>query len=345
MKLSHVLLTVVAFLCSFLGAAAALGRLVPWPDREQLAIKRDDFGAVKDEVELLVVGSSRVLRGFVPEEFDRECAARGFEVRSYNFGVGGAHELESDRIVRGLLALRPARLRYVLLEYQRPQPYRIGLSSRLSDRSVFWHTPRQFLTACRHVFAVDAPFVRQLEQVWHHLLPTLAHVTGYGRVRDVFVRRFSDEPRRHAMMRERLVGGRGYEPVITRADRLRMEGDWRKIDETGVRELARKLERWNAIDRELVDDSHLEALARDVEAAGARLLLVVMPGESPTPELYRRSEPIPLPAPLLGFNRPHLFAELYALESRYNDRYLSESGAVRFTRLLAERFVRVVGER
>ncbi len=345
MKLFHVLLTLVVFLASFLGAAAAIGRFVPWPDREQLAIKRDDFGVVKDEVELLVVGSSRVLRGFVPEEFDRECAARGLDVRSYNFGVGGAHELESDRIVRGLLALRPARLRYVLLEYQRPQPYRIGRNGRLSDRSVFWHTPRQFLTACRHVFAVEAPFVRQLEQVWHHLLPTLAHLTGYGRARDVFVRRFTEETRRHAAQRRRLVDGRGYEPVISKADRLRMKGDWRKIDEAGARELARKLERGNAIDRELLDVSHLESLARDVEAAGARLLLVVMPGESPTPEVYAASEPIPLPAPLLGFNRPHLFAELYALESRYNDRYLSESGATRFTRLLAERFVRVVGER
>src|SRR5262245_53338899 len=59
-----------------------------------IGAKLEYWDAHADEFDTVFLGSSHVLRAFVPEEFDREMTAAGYECSSFNFGVQAVHLIE-----------------------------------------------------------------------------------------------------------------------------------------------------------------------------------------------------------------------------------------------------------
>ena len=100
----------------FFGVSAAIRPLMPTPNEYGFDEKFEYFAEHKDEFDVLAIGSSRVWRGFIPEDFDAEMELRGESLRSYNLGVGGMRVWEMDYLLRQVLALKPAKLRYVFIE-------------------------------------------------------------------------------------------------------------------------------------------------------------------------------------------------------------------------------------
>src|SRR5262249_32557636 len=89
------------------------------------------------EYDTVFVGSSHVLRSFVPGEFDRATAELGLATRSFNFGVQALTLLEARYLFERLLDSRPGLAR-VFFEYQWLSP-QIDPQNSFNPRTVYGH--------------------------------------------------------------------------------------------------------------------------------------------------------------------------------------------------------------
>ncbi|NOT28941.1 MAG: hypothetical protein HOP15_00675 [Planctomycetes bacterium] len=186
------LLATLLALGSFFATHALLGRaLETRPDLRLLpdsieAQKFAHFRAHADEYDLVYVGTSRVFRGFDPATFDQTLAELGHPLRSYNFGLVGMGYLEQRFIVDWILALRPARLRWLLLEpCERSAPWiarpiALGHASTLTLRDVAWHTPAIAALGLRAAWRSDQSPATKLRYVRMHLLHAAHRLCNLG---------------------------------------------------------------------------------------------------------------------------------------------------------------------
>ncbi|HLE83237.1 MAG TPA: hypothetical protein VJG13_02770 [Thermoanaerobaculia bacterium] len=332
---------------SFAVTAALLVQVAPYPEMGGLDDKLRFFAARRDDYDVLFFGSSRVLRGVVPEVFDAEMAERGVPVRSFNFGIDGMGGHETAALVRRVLALRPRRLRWVVVELDgwsaelRPE-------NRFKRRVVFWHDPAETLSALETVARSEPSRSRRLELSAAHLLHMAARGTGAGRGRDLVWR-----------LRERIVregraaaGGTaaelarsgGFEPFSQSAYGTPTSHPFRRrfLELLPAYRLAvARLPGANRAEEGL-GAYNVRAVARQVAAirrAGAEPVHLITPTARPTPELYRLAEAGAVPC-LLAFNDPVTYPGLFVEDHRFDAEHLTTEGARRFSRRLAERFVR-----
>lgn len=120
------------FLFSFFATAVWMRGLVP----ERLKITW--YETVKEDADVLFLGSSHVFRQFDPALFDkgRQAAERG--VRSYNLGTVGMELAEEIYLVRRILADKPEHLRWIVVEAQ-PFDYRMRNLNDFGTRRIGWH--------------------------------------------------------------------------------------------------------------------------------------------------------------------------------------------------------------
>lgn len=104
----------------------------------------------------MAFGSSRLLDGFLPRVVERELAQRGLALRTFNLAYEGMRGFETAHLVRQVLADRPARLCYVVVEWQDFDPAYPYRRSAYTDRSVWWHAPRESWLAIRTALEGDS---------------------------------------------------------------------------------------------------------------------------------------------------------------------------------------------
>ncbi len=106
------------------------------PYIEVLSEKFEDLAASGDQYDLIFLGTSETFRHVNPAVVDEELAACGLDIRTLNFGVPALQEPEFRYMVERLLAERPERLRYVVV--QDPLRAEGQLSNMLSDRGRYF---------------------------------------------------------------------------------------------------------------------------------------------------------------------------------------------------------------
>jgi hypothetical protein len=334
---------------SFAVAAALLGRVAPYPEMGILDDKLRFFEARRDDYDVLFFGSSRVLRGVVPEVFDAEMAAHGVPVRSFNFGIDGMGSHEASAVVRRVLALRPRRLRWVVVELD-GWSGELPPENRFKRRTVFWHDRAETLAALETVRLAERPWARRLELSGAHLLHLAARGTAAGRGRDLVQRaREGIAPGAEAGRREaaaELARHGGFGPFSSAAYGTPTTHPFRRrfLETLPVYRLAvERLPAANRADRGLAG-YNVPAVARQVAAirrAGAEPIHLITPTPTPTPELYRLADAGAVPR-LLAFNDPVAYPELFAQDHRFDAEHLTTEGARRFSRLLAARMAGVL---
>jgi hypothetical protein len=324
--------------------AGLLGHLAPYPEMGDLDDKLRFFEPRQNDYDVLFFGSSRVLRGVVPEVFDAEMAERGVPVRSFNFGIDGMGAHETAALVRRVLALRPRRLRWVVVELD-GWSAELPPENRFKARMVFWHDPAETLSALETVARNEPSRSRRWELTTAHLLHMVARSAAAGRGRDLVWR-----------VRERIVpegraatGGAaaelarsgGFEPFSQSAYGTPTSHPFRRrfLELLPAYRLAvARLPGANRAEAGL-GVYNVRAVARQVAAirrAGAEPVHLITPTARPTPELYRLAEAGAVPR-LLAFNDPVAYPDLFVEDHRFDAEHLTTAGARRFTRLLAER--------
>lgn len=345
-RLRPLLLAVLA-LASFLATGAAWRSIVPWPDEYGLRAKWEWLAEHADEIDVLFVGSSVTAYGLVPPVFDQAMAERGYELRSFNLGVGGMMPIEADHVLREVLALESARLRYVFVEagpwegtlYVRDQ------KNLFSPRMVHWHDWRGTLDALVCLSNDPPPPEGQEDTRWadarRHLLIFLRKLTSAGQgLRTVRALLGLDEGALSPTPEE-LEELRGYVDLDVIEDE-----EWDRRRERFLQELERYRRDVAQVGpnnrREVPVDRHrnragLERQIASVRAAGAEPLYYLGPRVASDPLAYALAAAGVLPT-FFGLNRPGEYPELYAIENHFDTNHLNRAGAELFTRTLARVF-------
>ncbi len=328
---------------SFLAVARLIDRLGPHP-QDEVGHKLRYFEEHRDAFDLLAVGSSRTFAGVIPELLDAELKARGTPLSSVNLAMNAMHTHEADALIRRVLAMEPARLRWVLIELDHWTGV-IHPGKELQPRTFLWHDSRTTLAAMRSTVLYYRPPDRRAKLLLSHLRHLGGEVTALGR---------GPQTVRHLWH----GGETPAYPAYLRHDRGYNEPGWRIHEENfalgcgaaaGEDQLAfyrKRIERLNrkkdaAADLEGYD---VRALRNQIEAlrrAGVVPIYLVLPRTKATPD-FLLLEQQGILEHLLAFNDPEAYPALYDLEQRHDCEHLNRRGAEVLSTLIAERLAPLV---
>lgn len=289
---------------------------------------------IASEVDVLVLGSSRLLHGFSPVVFDEEMARNGGTARSYNLSLQRLLLWEQERMLQDALALPGLRPRLVLLEPA------VGLGIAPENfthaRTIAFETPAAWARAVTVIAGSERPLWHQAWNIATHTIVLGLNLAHYGAFN---TRAFPDQPGEPGSV-PLAPANRGFVPLFPpgatapavpeveaaaasyRADHLGSS--------TGITPLPAALR------------THFLRLKAAAEACGARVVFVQPPALGfTTPELRSLTRQF---APDLGtkaevwnFLDPDAHPELFTprLWSDYN--HLNADGAKVLSRELARR--------
>lgn len=301
--------------------------------------KLEHFRRHKDEYDLIFFGSSRTYRAFDPQVFGRESARLGRPVRALNFGIGAMRPHEISALVRRVLASRPARLRWVMIELMHWEPTVLENMTR-HPRTTDWHDPCETWSACRTVWLAETTTEKKLARWRTHLERMAVKLTNWGR-----------GPRR---VGEWLQSGRP-EPALMW---WMASGDGFVAidDETGRRYATRRREfltkYWATFHRQIRDlplgqaqpatlqRFNVTAIRRQqaaVRAAGAEPIYVVPNVRWGTPVLHLLARHGQIDN-FIALNDPRALPALYTADNYFDQGHLNRRGARHFSVELARRF-------
>lgn len=323
------------FLCAcagagFVGMAAAIHRALPMPVPE-VTPKLDYLKSHLGDFDTIFIGSSRIYHGVSPKAFDAAMAAAGSPVRSFNLGVNAMWPPESLHMARALLAMHPPALRRVFLEVALdrglPDP------ASLTVRDVYFQDLDEAAAGIQRA-RLDykyTPKRDRRDKVWDDLsrAGTLFTRNEFNIGRLIPRPAFDPEPPGRLAMTMLGPDGDGYYP-----ERQPLTPSSRKRLEEGIAAIrARKLKDHPP------DPLNMAAYARvrDLMARdGVELTLIAAPV---TTREYHASKDAPPGIPILAFDDPDHYPELYTPEHRYDAGHLNDVGALIFSRELAQAYL------
>jgi len=353
-------LPVLLALASFVLGALLVDLAVPNETRGNIGAAHRVFREQADEIDVVFIGSSRVQAGVDVQALEDEWQKSGAELRAFNFGVPGMRTLEQGHVLRQVLALRPERLRWVVLE-----ALPIGITIRkstdysrraeaVSARSISWHTTQVTRRALAAIWRFSLPWSERLELARHHLGLWARHASNLGLLSE---RLFESTSAREQRAREEdgaapepdapAVEDPGFGPVLgaTQKERARAKAlrRWseQSADQYQKRAARIPLENELPVDLAELDLEIVAERVREARAAGVELIFMTLPCEVGNPEVLRLHE-AGLLGPLLHFNDPERYPELFAQPMREGLGHLNAPGAQAFSRHFAREFLELL---
>ncbi|HSI15718.1 MAG TPA: hypothetical protein VK961_26965 [Chthoniobacter sp.] len=313
----------------FFAAAAVTASLIdgnlPFPSVPEISPRFRYFAQHKNEFDTIFIGSSRIRHQVIPEQFDREVGEKGRHVRSFNLGYSGMWPPESYYYLRQVLALRPKKLRWVILELM---DYRFGqVEGQVTTmRSVYWHDAKHTAMAFRLVVELPLPAMEKLKLVAGHAQLFLQRMANLGRGAEWLQARYFSNKKKTDMS---WVKRSGFDPEPL--------GEWSESAKTEFKRQILAFEQAPPVERLRPGLAiALREIDWQVRQAGAELILVVPPTVRPE----ERLAPVPPNAfGFFAFDNPTEYPRLYLPELHYDPGHLNEAGAREFTSLVAQRFV------
>lgn len=328
---THAVIGVVAFVAT----ALCLHALLPFPEITGVSSKLRFYDAHKDQFDTVFIGTSRVYHQISPEIFDRTMAASGMPARSFNLGVSGMHPPESFLVLERFLALRPTKLKWVLIEFEEVQAS-WSVERRGTHRLLYWHNWHLTSMAIRKTINPTGTealhktalrFLHSLDTVGLHLHLFAQNLGNVGAAADV-----TDAVAiaRHPNFVAYELGKRhdGYRPAgdpIT-ADKVQ---EYRTSLAQAMKETTPQ-----AIDP-YAEEEYRKA-ARRIRAFGAIPVFVIPPTLPQIPLRFRES-PEP-PGAIMRFNDVGAYPAFYEPAVRFDKGHLSRAGAELYSEKLAQRF-------
>lgn len=304
-----------------------------------LSVKWAHFMAHRDEYTTVYIGTSVVRHHIVPEVVDAEMRARGVRERSFNLGMSHMTYSEARLLVERLLALRPARLRRVVLDAHLFLD--ANRANDLSPRHLWWHTPGETLPLLERLYRWKGKRERRNARLKVEAQAMLMVLTAAGRLAERF--RAGWDPKLGVPDEDDVaITQEGYQaldtmfaPAVVRQRRKlqrnlmyfeRMVGQRRRDGKT--RKLGRR-------ERAALDD-----LVRQVATAGWQPVVLET---SSLRRRYEFSATVRRLAIVLSFNDPERYPELYAAEARHDYNHLNDQAARTVSLLLGDLFAAALG--
>ena len=99
---SHRLRKLFVLAVGVLVGAAAIRTLIPQPFVRYVTPKESHLRENPDAYDVLIVGSSRIVRQVSPRVFDHQLAAHGLNLRTFNTGIPAAKSVEVRYFLKNL---------------------------------------------------------------------------------------------------------------------------------------------------------------------------------------------------------------------------------------------------
>ncbi len=307
---------------------------------EEIAAKYAHFKQHKDEYDLIFIGPSFVLRSIDPVRFDARMRAAGYEVKSFNFGIPGMRFHEGRVLLDRILALDPARLKWVITDITALEVETVHDENWLSLRTAWWHGLGATRDVCLAVLSEDEPLGVRIHEVYGHVLHMLLKGFHVGLARRMLL----DPPVLAAVKNEGFESLEDHYEDVSPEDRARHRAFMEGIEqyEKDVNQLEKN---WGQYEERVAGAAApawaVRAVREDVASlrgAGIEPLYMLAPGlrmKAPALWLYRYGH-IP---ELFAYNHPQRFSELYQKDMRYDATHVNAAGAARLTELMADDFV------
>lgn len=317
-------------------------RVQPQRDTGMPREKLRELAALAPEVDVLVIGTSRLLHGFDPRVFERETRKLGRPLRAYNLSLQRLLLWEQAQVLDDALALPRLKPRLVLLE----PAVGLGISPEnfTHARTIEFETPAAWRLATSSVLGSDRSPAHKAWNIATHTIVAGLHVSNYGLYTDVVF----PERGRPERVDSFAIEWRGFEP---KKDLRQDENppDWLKAmaAEHAVRH-----------PRDAADAgplpapmrAHFEALRAKLAARGITLVFVQPPQLGFTTEELRtltyrfpRALQSSGGAPVLSFLNPAAHPALFEPRWWVDYNHVTETGARLFTTELARELVQPRG--
>jgi hypothetical protein len=308
---------------------------LPFPEVSAIAPKYRYFARNRDKFDVLFLGSSRVYHQVIPAEFDAAVEKlTGHRTHSFNAAYDAVWPPESYYYLRQILALRPSKLRWVVIDAMDIDP-KLEDPERPTRRQVYWHDwehTRMVLESIREQGERAAPLKGDRDQLARdHLSIFIKRNINLGRGAEVVSSLLV--PRRLKDTRPPdWDGAEGYhsggDQGLTGSARAGYLVTVNRLRE-GLATVKPNAAFWNAMSR----------LVEDVRRAGAEPIFTI----APTLNERENIGEVPGGAALIALNDPVKYPVLFDPDLHYDGWHLNEKGAHDFTRLLAEHFVAKTG--
>ncbi|MGB8167090.1 MAG: hypothetical protein WCF18_06335 [Chthoniobacteraceae bacterium] len=309
----------VLFLAACAAGCALVGKFAPFPEVPGIYPKWSYFKQRRDQIDVLFLGSSRFYHQIIPAQFDAVVGSR-----SFNFGYDGMWPPESFYLLRQLLALRPARLKWVVIDL-------MDINAQLDERNnstlrmAYWHDLKHTRIAFEDILASKFHWNQKFEFLEQHGRLCVSQILNLGRGADLLSKLLAPKPPRKTPFTWEATAG--FEAGPDRG----MEGKAREGYVATVERLKQGIA--PAPVRPVFRDA-LSDLIADVRSAGAEPIFVI----APTINGRENFTDVPGEAAVFALNDPAKFPELFVPEKHYDAWHLNEKGAVDFTAILAEKF-------
>lgn len=331
----RILASAVVALLFFLATSGLVHSFLPPMVPKGIAAKLRYFSEHKDELDTVIVGTSRLYYSAAPEIFDATTAENGLPTRSFNFGIDGMHPPENFYVLDQILRTKPRNLKWVVLELgaiQSRWDYVLG-----TQRAVYWHDwPRTELTLKKALDPRgDARWFVKLSRLWlarRDFISNLslfgAQFVNVGRVHDLLPA--AERDRYSDSASELGPRGDGYRLAGAPMSAERAVSFRQRLADEIARASLKYLD-------PATDGAYREAAAK-IRAAGATPVFVVTPVIFQERLAFRQSPP----APVLAFNDARKYPEFFDPAVRIDDGHLTRPAAEDFCRALAREFVKSV---
>ncbi|MEQ1859874.1 MAG: hypothetical protein ABMA13_08060 [Chthoniobacteraceae bacterium] len=328
--LGRALLNCAVFLAALAGLCAAIRIAQPFPKVLGVYQKWLYFQKHKDRYDAIFLGSSRFYHQIIPAQFDeRVKAATGREFRTFNFGYDAMWPPESFWMLRQLLAMKPARLRWVFIDCMDISPH-LDERNMHTRRIAYWHDIRHTRMAMDAVAELRMRPILKWSLWSAHATYLLRQWTSQGLGTEWLAFELGLEKRKKPSRWDPPDAWRdteGYEPEklarFTGPQLEKFERDvvaWRK----GVPPVPIKPSLRNA----------LAEITTEARAAKIEPILVLTPTVTP----QENFSGLPEGVAVWRYDDADRYAALYDPAHHYDAAHLNHEGAQIFTDLLAERF-------
>lgn len=328
----------LVFLLFFGVTAEVLRRAIPAPPVAIITQKHREVLEADEPYDAVFLGSSQVDGQVDPARFDAALARLGTKLRSYNFGAPRMSIFEARVLLEGLVRERPKTLEWVFLELSL-----FGTPARLGERNerfYYWHDARTTWTACRYALSRDTPFARRTLHVGRHLDAWARRRSGLGRASGALQRFAGFQPDAEELQLPFEHGFLAYDddPSAHRVQARQELDVWLP----GYRDDL-QAELWTERERPLEPMARvaLDAIVELARQENIRLVLFVAPRLTPNTRFYDGGALFG-ERPVLAFNDPKRYPQLYEPEVRFDPRHVNAAGAALFSEMLAAEVARRV---
>jgi hypothetical protein len=342
----------IIFMLALISSAGLINTLLPSSNTPQnlgdISTKFQYFAKHKDDYDAIFLGPSTTYQGVIPRVFDETMAANGKSIRSFNFGIMAANVAETDFYLQKILALKPAKLKWIFLDclvdfFMEEAP--------TSIKNVYWHTPLKTIENFRLIIESTSPLNEKINGFYANSISFFYRWLGIGYFSNFWQQESEVLPK--GISAEKLIQEAGYYAM----DWLENSEKWRKIflsDYSESYQQQLKQSKSGVFVRGNISkyplDSYVIKMLKNIDyrinnqeeisKIKVEPIFFIPPvlntdfNNSALTKAYNKGDI----STLFAFNQPNVFTNLYEVDHRSDGRHLNHQGAQEFTRALAAEF-------